>query len=34
MKRRWNNYEVHYWWESPFTAIILVGVLALVVALQ
>ena len=31
MKR--DNDEVHFWWESPFTAIVLVGVLALIVTL-
>jgi hypothetical protein len=31
--RSWNNPEVHFWWESPFTAAVLLGVLALVMAL-
>lgn len=30
--RRWNNPEVHDWWESPFTAGVLLVVLAFVVA--
>ena len=31
MKRRyWNNREVHFWWESPFTAALLLLVLAFV----
>jgi hypothetical protein len=30
--RRWNNPEVHFWWESPFTAALLLLVLAFVLA--
>lgn len=30
--RRWDNDEVHFWYESPFTAGILIIVLAFVVA--
>lgn len=30
--RSWNNPEVHFWWESPVTAFLLVIVLAFVVA--
>jgi hypothetical protein len=30
--RSWNNPEVHFWWDSPFTAAILLLVLAFVVA--
>jgi hypothetical protein len=30
--RHWNSDTVHFWWESPLTAIILLGVYALVMA--
>jgi hypothetical protein len=31
MARHWNNREVHFWWESPFFAALLLLSLACVV---
>jgi len=31
--RSWNNPEVHFWWESPFTAGIMLIILMFVTAL-